>query len=165
MSSTHAMTVIRLPNAIQVSQYWSKLLRRDIEVTDVRSPAMARLTHGATYHDGDNVVVGGCATDIDLAAYASAAFCLIPPDAARENIQKRALDDLLRETYAEMMNVMTRVFDAPVDTRIALLQTYLPPDALPASITGPRTAPSKSAGFEVEIDGYGKGTLFLCSVA
>lgn len=155
--------MIRLPNAAQLSQYWTKLLRRDVEAKDMRAPVLSKFTHGGTYHDGTGTLIGGCATDIALAAYASAAFCLIPSDVAQESIQGRALDETLSETFAEMLNVMTRVFVAPADARIALLETCLPPAVLPAVITGPRTAPATAAAFEVEIDGYGKGMLFLCS--
>ena len=157
--------MIKLPNANQLAFSIGKLTRRSVEATLLAKPAAVKLPYGGTFHGGDKTMIAMCAADLAFAAYTGAALAMIPADAAEERIKAGALDQDLEENFAEVLNVLTRVFIVPDTHRVALIGAISPPNALPATIEGAAAASVKRADFELDLDGYGRGYLTLWGAA
>lgn len=149
-----------LPNADQAARQLKLLLRRAVDVSVVPAPAKGALALAGQYRCDDGGVVGHCAADLAFAARAGAAFSLIPADAAADAIKQRALDDTLRENFAEVLNVVSRLFVPTQGQRVTLRETFLPPTAPPAEALPVAGTPG-GVCFKVDIDGYGEGLLSL----
>lgn len=153
-----------MPNSDEVAHALSALLRREVLVRIVHKAPADRLMFGGLYHGGGTDTVATVAADIDFAARAGACFSLIPPDAADECVERGALDESSRENFAEVLNVMSRLFAPKSGGRVALQTVICPPDRLPAAALA---APAAGRGghFEIDIDGYGAGFISLRALA
>lgn len=158
--------MIKLPTAFQVSECIGKITRRETTVKVLPKPGPAKLLYGGTFHSGDRTVVAMCASDLAFAAYSGAALSMIPGESAQEHVKAGALDETLRENFAEVLNVLTRIYMVPETTRVALLETILPPRSMPQTLEPDGTAGRVwRADYEIEISAYGKGHLALWSRA
>ncbi|RZI54281.1 MAG: hypothetical protein EOP12_03745 [Pseudomonas sp.] len=154
--------MIKMPSAFQVSDCLRKITRRETSAKVLAKPSAAKLLYGGTFHCGDKAVSAMCAADVAFAAYTGAALSMIPAEAAQDRIKAGALDEMLEENFAEVLNVLTRIFVVPETTRMALLEPILPPRALPATLTtGDASATVLRADYEIDIRGYGVGHLAL----
>jgi hypothetical protein len=158
--------MIKLPTAFQVGECIRKITRRETSVTLLAKPGAAKLLYGGTFHGGDRTVMAMCAADIAFAAYSGAALSLIPGESAQERVKAGVLDEMLQENFAEVLNVLTRIFVVPETTRVALLEPIFPPRAMPQTLElADAAARVQRADFEIEISAYGKGHLALWSRA
>lgn len=146
-----------LPTPDAVSQTLSTFLRREVFVREV--PVNARPPVLGIYKSSSGAPVAVCASDIAFAAFSSAAFALIPVPVARDSVKAGALEEGLGEIFAEVLNVLSRLFASHEGVRVTLMQTVFPPAPLPPS--GSQPAPGGELGLEIDIDGYGKGLLVL----
>lgn len=154
--------MIKLPTAFQVSDCIRKITRRETSVTVLAKPGAAKLLYGGTFHSGDNVVVAMCAADIAFAAYSGAALSLIPGESAKDRVRAGVLDEMLQENFAEVLNVLTRIYVVPETVRVALLETVFPPQSMPQTLElADASAQVVRADYEIEISAYGKGHLAL----
>lgn len=155
--------MIKMPSAFQVSECVRRLTRRESEVTLLAKPsATVKLPYGGTFHGGDRAVVAMCAGDLAFAAFTGAALSLIPAESAHERIATGALDEMLEENFAEVLNVLARIYVVPESARMTLLETVFPPRVVPATLEG--AAPGAvvlRADYRIDIDGYGTGHLAL----
>lgn len=147
----------KIATAQEFSKALSVLLRREVKVKASTPPPAARLKIGGTYRYGDGRVLGSVAVDLPFAARSGAALSMIPPDVAAEQIRAGELDEVLRENFAEVLNVLSRAFVAEGDGRVALQAAIFPPQAMPET----KAAPGSSASFDVDIAGYGGGSVSL----
>jgi hypothetical protein len=159
--------MIKMPRAFQVSECVRRLTRRETETTLLARPsATVKLPYGGTFHGGDRAVVAMCAADLALAAFTGAALSLIPAESAQERIATGVLDEMLQENFAEVLNVLARIYVVPESARMTLLETIFPPRAVPATLEG--AAPGAAvlrADYRIDIDGYGTGHLALWGLA
>lgn len=155
--------MIKLPSAFQVSECVRRLTRRETEVTVLAKPsATVKLPYAGTFHGGDRAVVAMCAADLAFAAFTGAALSLIPAESAQERIRTGALDEMLQENFAEVLNVLARIFVVPETARMTLLETVFPPRAVPATLeVAGAPANVARADYRIDIDGYGTGHLAL----
>ncbi len=158
--------MLKLPTAFQVSECFRKITRRETSVTLLAKPGTAKLLYGGTFHSGDRTVIAMCAADIALAAYAGAALSMIPGESAQERVTAGVLDEMLQENFAEVLNVLTRIYVVPETARVALLEPIFPPNEMPRTLVlADPSAPIVRADYEIEISGYGTGYLALWSKA
>ena len=159
--------MIKMPSAFQVSECVRRLTRRETETTLLARPsATVKLPYGGTFHGGDRAVVAMCAADLALAAFTGAALSLIPAESAQERIRTGVLDEMLEENFAEVLNVLARIYMVPESTRMTLLETIFPPRALPATPEpGNSSVMVLRADYRIDIDSYGTGHLALWGVA
>lgn len=154
--------MIKLPTAFQVSECIRKITRRQTSVTVLARPGEAKLLCGGTFHGGDKTVIAMCAADIAFAAYSGAALSLIPGESAQERVEAGVLDEMLQENFAEVLNVLTRIYVVPEAARVALLEAIFPPRAMPQTLEpGDAATQVLRTDYEIEIDAYGKGHLAL----
>lgn len=154
--------MIKLPTAFQVSECIRKITRRETAVMVLAKPGPAKLPYGGTFHGGDRTVIAMCAADIAFAAYSGAALSLIPGESAQERVKAGVLDELLEENFAEVLNVLTRIYVVPETARVALLEPIFPPRAMPQTLElEDVSATIVRADYQVDISAYGKGHLAL----
>ncbi|MEO6699188.1 MAG: hypothetical protein ABIR53_05990 [Paraperlucidibaca sp.] len=146
-----------LPSAEAIALTLSTLLRRKVQVTQASVPD--RLPILGFYRSTADHDVAVCESDIAFAAHAAAAFALIPASIAQESVKAGVLDEGLQEIFAEVLNVLSRVFADTDGMRITLTSKVFPPSDIPAQMT--KCPAGGEVGFEVSIDGYGKGFLGL----
>jgi len=98
--------------------------------------------------------------DLTLAACASAALQVFPPDRAKENIATGDLEEDLRENLHEIFNICTQVINAVSPRHVSLAhvcQFHEAPPWLKECVTTSET----KMNVEVEIQGYGRGRIGL----
>jgi len=148
-----------LPSTDVVEQTLSAFVRREVFVK--ASPAGgAPLQFAGVYHDSSQQLVAVCFADNAFAATSAAAFALIPAPVAREAAASGKLDESLVEIFAEVLNVLSRLFTSNDSQRITLRDKYLTAGSVPADIMACASGPN-SLDLLVDIDGYGKGRLVL----
>ncbi len=141
-----------LPSVTEVEQLLKTFFRRDIDVSAVAAPA-APFPYAGQYVSGDGVAVAMVRADIGFAASSSAAFALIPAGVARENIQNGQLDEVFSELYAEVLNVLSRLFANKDYDRVTLNQKDIGQGTLPAATE------KQALHIAVDVDGYAPGKL------
>lgn len=149
----------KLPALETVAQTLKAFVRREVEVTLAPAGSVS-LPLAGIYHDGSQRPVAACLSDITFAATSAAAFALIPARVAAESTAARALDESLSEIFAEVLNVMSRLFTSHDSERVTLREKFLPPQALPAQLG--MIAAGDRLDLAIDIDGYGRGRLVLC---
>lgn len=147
----------KIASAQEFAKALSMLLRRDVKAKTASPPPPARLKIGGIYKYGDGRVLGSVMVDLNFAARSGAALSMIPPDVAAEQIRAGELEEVLRENFAEVLNVLSRAFIAEGDGRVALQTAVFPPQPMP----GAAVAAKASASFDVDISGYGSGLVSL----
>ncbi len=150
-----------LPNAIETAKLLTSTLRRTVKVVAPKSPPPIDLLVGGHYLDGQKVLVAGCFADKALVNYAGAALSLIPADAAQDNLKQDALDEIVQENFAEVLNILSRLFDLANKSRIVLSTTEFPPTPRSATSEAMLGNAAGRIDFDVTIDGYGQGRLTL----
>jgi hypothetical protein len=148
-------SALQLPNATQVGAQLTRLLRRKVEAV-AGSPPKGTLQFAGAYRGSDGALLGVCLADIGFAGRAAAAFALIPAEAAEEAVRSRTLDDNLRETFGEVLNVASRLFLARDGARVTLREMHLPPQSC-----APELLQGEATALRIDIDGYGQGWLAL----
>lgn len=142
-----------------------KLVRRECGVTVLAKPGPAKLLYGGTFYSGTKTPIAMCAADLAFAAYAGAALSMLPGDVANDQIKTGALDEILEENYAEVLNVLARIFVVEDTTRMTLLEAIMPPKVMPSGlVTEGEPVKIRRADYEIKVTGYGKGTLALWGV-
>jgi len=148
-----------LPSNDVVEQTLSAFVRREVFVK-VAPPGGAPLKFAGVYHDSSHQLVAACFADVAFAAASAAAFALIPAPVAREAAASGTLDESLTEIFAEVLNVLSRLFTSNDSQRITLRDKYLASGSIPADVQACASGPN-SLDLLVDIDGYGKGRLVL----
>jgi hypothetical protein len=147
----------KIASAQEFAKALSMLLRRDVKAKPASPLPPARLKIGGIYKYGDGRVLGSVTVDLNFAARSGAALSMIPADVAAEQIRAGELDEVLRENFAEVLNVLSRAFVAEGDGRVALQTSVFPPQPMPE----PGSAAQARASFDVDISGYGSGSVSL----
>jgi len=154
------MTACQLPSLNDVAQTLSAFVRREVHVTAAKPGGDGHLPLAGLYHDGNRKLVVACMADVGFAAATSAAFALIPARVAAESAASQKLDESLAEIFAEVLNVMSRLFTHHENSRVTLQQTVMPGQPLPAVLGS--LSREGCLDLVVDVEGYGKGRLILC---
>jgi len=153
----------KLPSPEEVAQTLSAFVRRDVYVSIQKQAGDGHLPLAGLYHDGHQKLVVACMADIPFAASSAAAFALIPARVAAESASMQKLDESLAEIFAEVLNVMSRLFTHHDNARVTLAEKVLPGQPLPAELAS--ISNENCLDLIVDIDGYTKGRLTLCLLA
>ena len=137
------MSDYKLPSPEEVAQTLSAFVRRDVYVSIQKQAGDGHLPLAGLYHDGHQKLVVACMADIPFAA--------------------SSLDESLAEIFAEVLNVMSRLFTHHDNARVTLAEKVLPGQPLPAELAS--ISNENCLDLIVDIDGYTKGRLTLCLLA
>jgi len=113
----------------------------------------------ASYEREDGTLAAGFAIDLQLAASLAAALTLVPAGVADDSVRAKALEPMLEENLAEVLNVAGRFFNGPTWPRAILKALGKPPGADPVKQLW-ATAPTRLA-FEVTPAGHKGGKIAL----
>lgn len=141
-----------LPTTTEVEQLLKTFFRREIDISTTAAPA-APLLYAGSYVSGDGSTVAAVRADIGFAASSSAAFALIPAGVAKENIQSGKLDETFTELYAEVLNVLSRLFANRDNDRVTLSQKDIGQGTLASGNE------KEALHIAVDVDGYAPGKL------
>ncbi|MDP1539642.1 MAG: hypothetical protein U0998_07415 [Moraxellaceae bacterium] len=141
-----------LPTISEVEQLLKTFFRREIDVSTTAAPAVP-LSYAGAYVSGDGSMVAAVRADIGFAASSSAAFALIPAGVAKENIQSGKLDETFTELYAEVLNVLSRLFANRDNDRVTLSQKDIGQGTLASGNE------KQALHIAVDVDGYAPGKL------
>jgi hypothetical protein len=150
-----------LPTPKEVAQALSTMLRRNVKASALAAKPASIKMAGMYGSSSDSPTVAVCMADIPFAAFASAAFSMIPPDAAKDCIKANELDEFMQENFGEVLNILSRLFGEHDNKRILLMNKVFPPNALPEAANQALTTGPNKLDMEIEIDGYGKGVLAM----
>jgi hypothetical protein len=103
-----------------------------------------------------------CGADLNLAASLAAAFSMFPPATVKEAVEKRELDNVMRENLHEIMNICTRLVLDSTSPHLKLDQVY-PYKSLPAAAAAILDAAQGHREFQLQLPRYGGGVLSLLS--
>jgi hypothetical protein len=109
-----------------------------------------------------DVPVALCGADLSLAAGLSAALSMFPPAAVKQALEKRELDNVMRENLHEIMNICTRLVLDSTSPHVKLDQVY-PYKLLPAAAAAILGAAQGHREFQLQLPRYGGGVLSLLS--
>jgi len=158
----HTTTPI-LPSPTLVGKLIAGLVGRQVIVDKVPPPALD-LTKPATVaaYVRDSGLIGAVAVcDLSLTAHLGAALALVPARAAREAVDAGDLPDDLVENHREIVNVAARVFNRPNLPHVRLRDVDVTPSTPPGDVNGLLARFSERLAMEIEIEGYGTGTMWL----
>lgn len=156
------MTDRKIPTATEVSDLLNSLFVREVSVKSMTAPpkfpGQAHVI--ATYADHDGQVVAACLCDLPAVAQLGAALTLVPPGRVDECVRTKEVDETLMGNFREVCNVMVVLFNDDEHSSLTLhdLQLASPP---PANLPLDLNQPGGRLDLQIEIQGYGSGTLEL----
>ncbi|MBI3206319.1 MAG: hypothetical protein HYZ29_32585 [Myxococcales bacterium] len=151
-----------LPNADAVARNLRDLLAK--QVTAKPSPALAVATaaYVAVYADDAGAPQVVAAVDLPFSAHVGAALAMIPAAVALENVQRKRLEDSLRENFEEIVNILAGVVNVATGKHVKLVAVVAPSAASPEA-QAIMKKPAARVDFTVDVPGYGAGKLALLS--
>src|SRR5690625_3534683 len=156
-----------LPAAKDVRDLLEVMLGRDIEVTTGAEPVDPAQQPGAVlgvYTDDSLALSTMIVLDLPLAAYAGAALALIPPGGAEAAVEDGFLPDTLLENIAEILNIMTSLFNVDGAPHHRLYATYSAGQPLPTDVAQWTLAYVPRLGRTVDVQGDGEGRVSVIIV-
>lgn len=150
-----------LPTPKEVADALTTLLRRTVKASATQAKPPSIKAAGLYSSGKDQSTVAACMADLSFAAFAGAAFSMIPAGAAKDCIKANQLDEFMQENFGEVLNILSRLFGEHDNKRIMLMDKVFPPNPLPELASQSLNAAQKKLDLEIEIDGYGKGVLAM----
>jgi hypothetical protein len=151
-----------LPDRKDIKDLFEGLLGRDIAVTDgqpvdigIPKPVIA------SYVDDSERLRAVAVMSFGLAARSGAALALVPRGAAEAAEEDRLLPDNLFDNASEICNVLAAPFGDAMGTHLRLSSSYAPSSPVPAHLLGVASQLAAREDVDLEITGYGTGTLSL----
>jgi hypothetical protein len=125
------------------------------------TPAPDRPVAVAVYVDPQMAVNALCLMDLGAAAYTGGSLALLPPGGCQDAVEEDGeLSGMLLEALHEVVNVLAALFNTPGAPHSKLHKLYGPGADLPGDIEGMLAAFNR-IDLDVEVQGYGKGSLSL----
>lgn len=150
-----------LPTPKEVSKALTVMLRRNVTAVAAPVKPAGIKTAGLYSSSNTNTTVAICMADIPFAAYAGAALSMIPAGAAQDCIKANELDEMMQDNFGEVLNMCSRLFGEQDNKRIVLTNKIFPPSALPNDVNQSLSEGANKLDLEIEIDGYGKGSIAM----
>ncbi|MBX9245146.1 hypothetical protein ICW40_10045 [Actinotalea ferrariae] len=156
-----------LPAALEVRELLEGLLGRDVAADVGTAPADTRAPGGATvaaYVDDQLGLRAIVLMDLALTAHSGAAIALMPRTAADDVVANGLLTPVLYDNASEILNIMASLFNKEDAPHVRLYEAYPPRETLPNDIQTWLLAYVPRLDMQLEITGYGRGTLSVLVV-
>jgi len=155
-----------MPSPDNARSLLGRLLDREVTVVlsrdsvEFRSAGPAVL---ALYEDDQKICRRAVVCDMPLAASLGAGLAMIPPRIAEEGARKSALPENLAENYAEICNVMSRLFRVPTRGMTFFLRRVVGQEGLELDLDEESVLalPDLQIDFRISVQGYGQGCMTL----
>ena len=151
-----------LPDRKDIKDLFEGLLGRDVDITEGR-PVDIGIPKPviASYVDDAQRLRAVAVMSFGLAARSGAALALVPRGAAEAAEEDRLLPDNLFENASEICNVLAAPFGDAMGTHLRLADAYAPSSPVPSHLLSIASQLAAREDVDLEITGYGKGTLSL----
>jgi hypothetical protein len=156
---------VRVPAPKHIKDLFEGLLGRDVSLGDgVPVPLDARPRPTTAVYVNDNHALSAVALmDFPLTAYSGAALALLPKGGAEDAIDEKDLPPILLENAAELLNVLAAPIGDASGVHQRLHQTFGPDQLPPSDVSAWSARLGSRLDVELDIKGYGKGTLSVVS--
>jgi hypothetical protein len=156
---------VRVPAPKNIKDLFEGLLGRDVSLGDgVPVPLDARPRPTTAVYVNDNHALSAVALmDFPLTAYSGAALALLPKGGAEDAIDEKDLPPTLLENAAELLNVLAAPVGDASGVHQRLHQTFGPDQLPPSDVSAWSARLGSRLDVELDIKGYGKGTLSVVS--
>lgn len=154
-----------LPHRKQIKDLFEGLLGRDVAIDD-SAPVVFETPRPVvgTYVDPSHRLATVVVMDQALAAYAGAALALVPKGAAEDAIENKVLPPNLFENSAEILNVLAAPIGDASGVHQRLDATFAPGDTVPPQVLAHGATLGAREDVEIDITGYGRGSLSVVRV-
>jgi len=156
------VSTVLLPAPKDVRDMLSGLVGRNVTVSPGApvTPTPDRPVAVAVYVAPDMSVNALCLLDLGAAAYTAGGLALLPPGGCQDSVEERELSALQLEALHEVVTVLSALYNVAGAPHSRLHKLYAPGEELAGDLAG-MLAGYNRIDLDVEIQGYGKGSLSL----
>jgi hypothetical protein len=156
------VNTVLLPAPKDVRDMLSGLVGRNVTVSPGApvTPAPNRPVAVAVYVAPDMSVNALCLLDLGAAAYTAGGLALLPPGGCQDSVEEGELSALQLEALHEVVNVLSALYNVAGAPHSRLHKLYAPGEEVAGDLAG-MLAGYNRIDLDVEIQGYGKGSLSL----
>ena len=156
------MSTVLLPAPKDVRDMLAGLVGRNVTVSPGApvTPTPDRPVAVAVYVAPDMSVNALCLLDLGAAAYTAGGLALLPPGGCQDSVEEGELSALQVEALHEVVNVLSALYNVAGAPHSRLHKLYAPGEEVAGDLVG-MLAGYNRIDLEVEILGYGKGSLSL----
>ena len=156
------MSTVLLPAPKDVRDMLAGLVGRNVTVSPGApvTPTPDRPVAVAVYVAPDMSVNALCLLDLGAAAYTAGGLALLPPGGCQDSVEEGELSALQLEALHEVVNVLSALYNVAGAPHSRLHKLYAPGEELAGDLAG-MLAGYNRIDLDVEIQGYGKGSLSL----
>jgi hypothetical protein len=156
------VSTVLLPAPKDVRDMLGGLVGRNVTVSPGApvTPAPDRPVAVAVYVAPDMSVNALCLLDLGAAAYTAGGLALLPPGGCQDAVEEGELTALQVEALHEVVNVLSALYNVAGAPHSRLHRLYAPGEELAGDLEG-MLAGYNRLDLDVEIHGYGKGSLSL----
>ena len=156
------MSTVLLPAPKDVRDMLAGLVGRNVTVSPGApvTPSPERPVAVAVYVAPDMSVNALCLMDLGASAYTAGGLALLPPGGCQDAVEEGELSGLQVEALHEVVNVISALFNVAGAPHSKLHKLYAPGEDVAGDLAG-MLAGFNRLDLDVEIQGYGKGSLSL----
>jgi hypothetical protein len=156
------LSTVLLPAPKDVRDMLAGLVGRNVTVSPGApvTPAPNRPVAVAVYVAPDMSVNALCLLDLGAAAYTAGGLALLPPGGCQDSVEEGELSALQLEALHEVVNVLSALYNVAGAPHSRLHKLYAPGEEVAGDLAG-MLAGYNRLDLDVEIQGYGKGSLSL----
>jgi hypothetical protein len=156
------VNTVLLPAPKDVRDMLAGLVGRNVTVSPGApvTPAPNRPVAVAVYVAPDMSVNALCLLDLGAAAYTAGGLALLPPGGCQDSVEEGELSALQLEALHEVVNVLSALYNVAGAPHSRLHKLYAPGEEVAGDLAG-MLAGYNRLDLDVEIQGYGKGSLSL----
>jgi hypothetical protein len=156
------VSTVLLPAPKDVRDMLAGLVGRNVTVSPGApvTPTPNRPVAVAVYVAPDMSVNALCLLDLGAAAYTAGGLALLPPGGCQDSVEEGELSALQVEALHEVVNVLSALYNVAGAPHSRLHKLYAPGEELAGDLAG-MLAGYNRIDLDVEIQGYGKGSLSL----
>ena len=155
-------TAVLLPAPKDVRDMLAGLVGRNVTVSPGApvTPAPDRPVAVAVYVAPNMSVNALCLLDLGAAAYTAGGLALLPPGGCQDSVEEGELSALQVEALHEVVNVLSALYNVAGAPHSRLHKLYAPGEEIAGDLEG-MLAGFNRLDLDIEIQGYGKGSLSL----
>jgi hypothetical protein len=156
------VSTVLLPAPKDVRDMLAGLVGRNVTVSPGApvTPTPNRPVAVAVYVAPDMSVNALCLLDLVAAAYTAGGLALLPPGGCQDSVEEGELSALQLEALHEVVNVLSALYNVAGAPHSRLHKLYAPGEEVAGDLAG-MLAGYNRIDLDVEIQGYGKGSLSL----
>ena len=152
-----------LPNPKDVKDMLEGLLGRDVTVGIGKPVASGQdePTCIGVFVDDRTTMLGLCIVDLPLSGAMGGALGLMPPGGVEDMVAEKDLSKMVLDNVYEVVNILSALLNVEGAPHAKLYVLHLPGEVLPNDVAAQAAALGNRLDLDVEVAGYGKGSMSL----